>query len=91
MKRLLIVTTIASFISSVQASEIAQSNKKPFELSKSEITEILDFKTKSNIEFPAVMLAPIQIPADVTLIAHQSNRKVNKTRSARINTNVGDE
>jgi hypothetical protein len=91
MKNLLILATVASFISSVQATDITPTNTQSFELSKSEITAILDVKTKSNIEFPAVILAPIQIPADMTLIAQQNNRKPNKVRTTKINTNVGDE
>jgi hypothetical protein len=91
MKTLLILASIASFISSAQASDITSTNTKSFELSKTEITAILDVKTKSNIEFPAVILAPIKMPTDMTLIAQQSNRKLSKTRSTKINTNVGDE
>jgi len=91
MKSFFMTALALTFMSSTQASESKPEMTKSFDLSKSEITAILDLKTKTNIAFPAVEIAPISIPVDTALIAQKNNRKLIRSRSTRINTTVGDE
>jgi hypothetical protein len=91
MKTLLIAALAVSFLSPTQASENAPVTTKVFDLSKSEITAILDLKTKTNISFSAIEITPISFPVDITLIAQQKDRKLIRNRSTKVNTTVGDE
>jgi hypothetical protein len=88
MKFLSIAVLSAGIFSQANAAEPAAAQVPSTMLSKTEITAILDIKTKQNIDTTKVVITPFVAPVSYELLARENTRTRNRFASPKT---LGDE
>ncbi|MBT1449456.1 hypothetical protein KJ365_01065 [Glaciecola sp. XM2] len=91
MKTIFTLLAAAALISSVQATEINTKQVLSANLSKSDITAILDIETKLNINVEPIVISMPALPTNITVLANQSKRRNNRLIETIASADVGDE